>query len=906
MPGARIFERYVLESIAGRGGMGVVWRARDEKLDRRVALKFLPAEIAADAAAVADLKRETKRCLEMTHANIVRVYDFVDGDFGVAISMELVEGESLAKRRADAPGGCLSATELVPLVKQLCVALDFAHLQSKVVHRDLKPANLLVTPAGWLKVTDFGIAHSLSETQTRRALEAGDSSGTPPYMSPQQLAGERPTAADDIYSLGATLYELLTGRPPFYRGDATGLRTQIATRKPTPLAQHRAEAECEGAPIPDTWSEVILACLEKDPALRPASAGTVARRLGVASDTTSAAVPSVDEGPTRRVAPVIPKKSGKRGVVALVALLAVGSVAGWFATRRADSAADTTQVLPQKNTPAPPVQNAPVPTATSGKAIVTISAQPGTEIAATDVNGRAVRLGVADASGTLTSGDRLTPGVYRFRLTHPDYQPVEMADVNVTDESGRITRLAPEQLFRAGELRISSAPSGATVLVNGVAFGTTPASLPNQPSNTRLRVSVRLPGYRAASREVTLKPGETRAVPFDALVAEGGAIKPQLVSRGQPLSLDGVTYLVDGREVFATSGVIDGVKAGAHTVEVRHADYEPVTASVVVRDEATATADFVLTPKPGRLTLAISGPAAFDVLVNDRAVSIADGRVTLPANEELALTVRAKGFVPVRRKISLPPNGTEALALTLERVNVPDAGQPWTIPDLGSVLLPVAAGSFTMGSEANNADEKPLTRVTLTRPFWLGKTEVTQGEFRALMNANPSEFKSPDERAPVDSVTWNEAAEYCRRLTERERAAERLPAGYIYALPTEAQWEFVCRASATEGAIDALAWHRGNSGERPRVVGTKSADAHGFHDLLGNLWEWCADWYGAYPGASVTDPRGPANGTVRVFRGGSAGSFATSCRPTARAARGPEVRTGYVGLRVALVPEATR
>ncbi len=280
--GQKVFSRYTLEAQIGRGGMGVVWRARDEKLDRPVALKFLPPEVAADAEAVRDLKLETRRCLELTHSNIVRVYDFIEEETGAAIAMEYVEGESLAKIKANAPGGCIAAADLTPFVAQLCAALRYAHQVAKIAHHDLKPANVLVTRDGVLKVTDFGIARSLTETQTRLTGKIGNTSGTLHYMSPQQIAGEKPTASDDLYALGALLYELLTGKPPFFRGDAFSVRQQVLERSPAPLEAHRRDVGCTGAEIPPAWSETILACLAKKPGDRPASADDVATRLGVA------------------------------------------------------------------------------------------------------------------------------------------------------------------------------------------------------------------------------------------------------------------------------------------------------------------------------------------------------------------------------------------------------------------------------------------------------------------------------------------------------------------------------------------------------------------------------------------------------------------------------------------------
>src|SRR5262249_32247363 len=152
----------------------------------------LPPEVAADVEAVRDLKLETTRCLDLTHPHIVRVYDFVENESQAAIAMEFIDGESLAKRKIAAPGGCLEVAELAPLVAQLCSALAYAHGGAGVAPRDLKPANLLIARDGRLKVTDFGIARSLTESTTRLTGRGGETSGTLPYMSPQQVLGRKP------------------------------------------------------------------------------------------------------------------------------------------------------------------------------------------------------------------------------------------------------------------------------------------------------------------------------------------------------------------------------------------------------------------------------------------------------------------------------------------------------------------------------------------------------------------------------------------------------------------------------------------------------------------------------------------------------------------------------------------
>jgi len=195
----------------------------------------------------------------------------------------------------------------------------------------------------------------------------------------------------------------------------------------------------------------------------------------------------------------------------------------------------------------------------------------------------------------------------------------------------------------------------------------------------------------------------------------------------------------------------------------------------------------------------------------------------------------------------------------------------------------IEPGSFQMGSpsnEANRASDESQHRVTLTQGYWLGSTEVTQGQWESVMGSTPSYFKGRD--LPVEQVSWEEAMEFCRKLTERERAAGRLASGYAYTLPTEAQWEYACRAGTTgayAGDLDAMGWNDGNSGSQTHAVGQKRANGWGLYDMHGNVWEWCLDWYGDYPSGSVVDPRGASSGSSRVYRGAARSGACVVKRP---------------------------
>ena len=313
--GQKLFGRYTLIKILGRGGMGIVWLARDEELEREVALKFLPNLVIHDRTLLSELKRETKRSLELTHQNIVRIYDFVNDERSGCISMEYIDGDTLANMRCDKPHKVFEPFELSAWTSQLCDALDYAHHRARIIHRDLKPANLMVNLRGELKISDFGISRSLGDTMSRLTREEGRS-GTLVYMSPQQLAGERGSHLDDIYSLGASLYELLTTKPPFYSGN---IDRQIREKVPPSMTARRREFEIEAGPIPPEWEQMVAACLAKDPGKRPQTSSEITRRLQGGGATTA------------KIAEISSKRSKKYILIpATLAALCLIAIWGWY------------------------------------------------------------------------------------------------------------------------------------------------------------------------------------------------------------------------------------------------------------------------------------------------------------------------------------------------------------------------------------------------------------------------------------------------------------------------------------------------------------------------------------------------------------------------------------------------
>jgi serine/threonine protein kinase len=273
--------RFTLVRLISRGGMGVVWLARDESLREEVALKFLPSEIRYDAVALDDLRRETSRSRKLTHPNIIRIYDLYRDDREAFISMEYVDGPNLTDLRIEQGDRTFPWSFVQPLVKQLCEALDYAHGEG-VIHRDLKPANMMLDRRARLKLADFGIAAVFCDSVSRISMRHA-TSGTVTHMSPQQMDGRMPQPADDIYALGATLYELLTSRPPFYTGD---IAHQVRTMAATPINERLEEFELKNS-IPPAVAAMIMACLSKDPAQRPATVRAVAEWIGLQGTSTA-------------------------------------------------------------------------------------------------------------------------------------------------------------------------------------------------------------------------------------------------------------------------------------------------------------------------------------------------------------------------------------------------------------------------------------------------------------------------------------------------------------------------------------------------------------------------------------------------------------------------------------------
>jgi Tol biopolymer transport system component/tRNA A-37 threonylcarbamoyl transferase component Bud32 len=339
--GARLLDRYIVLGNLGAGGMGVVYRARDEKLDREVAIKMLQRGLLTSEEARVRFRREAKALAKLNHAHIAAVYDVIEQDGVDCIVMELVEGESLA---AKLRRGALPVREATAIALQVAEALVEAHEQG-VIHRDLKPGNVMITSKGRAKVLDFGLARLLlgPADVTQAEAETVGVMGTPLYMSPEQAMGEPADGRSDLWSLGVTYYEMLTGIEPFRRPTTLAILRAITDEAARPLREVRPEA-------PELAEQVVVRALEKDAALRYQRASDFAtdlqrvvrdlepgRRIGPGTQADRVSGVKVETAPVRRM--------GIRwmGLVA-AALVVVGTAVLVLAPAPATGTLDSTQI----------------------------------------------------------------------------------------------------------------------------------------------------------------------------------------------------------------------------------------------------------------------------------------------------------------------------------------------------------------------------------------------------------------------------------------------------------------------------------------------------------------------------------------------------------------------------------
>ena len=831
------FGEYRVLRLLGRGGMGEVYEVEHRDLRTRHALKLIHPEIVARADAGERFRREAQVMAQLRHVHIVHVDDFRQSEGRAWLRMELVEGGSLAEW-ARAQAGPPPVARIRELLRQVLVGLAHAHAKG-VVHRDLKPANLLLDTDGVLKIADFGLVRLAGEQWIHSQVQM--------TVARSMTIGQ---VADGSLGAGVT-------QPPPGSSAGTSTRALLGTYAYMSPEQKRGE---DADARSDLYAVGLIAYQlltgheavglkapsRINPALNSAWDAWIEKALEAdRADRFSSAeamLAALPEEVTEPAPPVPPTRRSARlrwirAVAGLAAAAVVVAGLWWALAQRGPSElADS-------------MARAPVPG----------------QNAAVDLGGGVALDLVWIADLNLWAGKYEVTNE-QFRTIRSGHDSGSFGDFSLNGPRQPVVEVSYDDAVAFCEF-LTDWEWGAGRLPTGYQY-----RLPDGDEWTALA-----------------RCGTTREYPWGVAMpptyGNYADEKAKQVFRGFQIA----SGYDDSFAVTAPVEQSGNNEWGLYGVggNVWEWTTQPEGASRVLRGASWQRSD------PGDLRVArraMLNQWEGSLEVGFRVLLASVGTPTSPAGADEPRTPGAH----------------------LDPAAAPVPGQNSTIEPGGGVALDlvwIEPGTFTMGSPASevgrDGDEGPQTQVRLTKGFWLGKFEVTQAQWQELMGNNPSDFQNAGRDAPVEMVSWDQSMAFCRKLTEQEQRAGRLPTGYRYTLPTEAQWEYAARAGTASpygvtGNLEDIGWYSANSGGTTKPVGQKRANAWGLHDMHGNVWEWCSDWFGNYPGGNATDPTGPSSGSYRVSRGGSWYFGALPCRSACRVSRLPGFRDLDFGFRLAL------
>ncbi|MCC5805535.1 MAG: SUMF1/EgtB/PvdO family nonheme iron enzyme [Opitutales bacterium] len=532
--------------------------------------------------------------------------------------------------------------------------------------------------------------------------------------------------------------------------------------------------------------------------------------------------------------------------------------------------------------------------------------------------------------GVLSVEGRLLAMEHDLELRLEGYLPRRFEGVRL--RAGEWTELDGQLDEAPGSLSILADRSGVPVEVDGALRGRTPLEVKGLAVARPVTVRVGGGDWRIVEREVTLGRGESRVLHFGSLEAASGQLTVRLVRDGELPSaevLDGFRARIGEVAVEGKAEFRREVGAGRGTVVVEHPDFRTLTLTYDIADGEEKLLLGELVGRPARLRIEGDFPR------DDRARILLDGEarrgvpqiIELASDGETRVTLAVRDHEPITKVFALLPNEETTWTPRLERLRGPESGEGWTVPYLAYTFAWVPPGTGRIGSplaeRSRLPNEGPLTEVVFRRGFWMATHETTQVLFEHITGENPSRFAGA--RHPVDSVTWSQAMEFCRLLNEREGEAGRLPTGYEYRLPTEAEWEYAAR-SGNAGPFHwggtASAANANFKGRYPREaqrgvaeivredtygtveVGNFPPNAYGLYDMHGNVREWTMDFFNdRLPGGRVEPFFRESGSRGRVVRGGGWEDFAFRARAAARERASPEIPSHATGFRVVLAPK---
>ena len=598
--GSMFVGRFIVLEELGRGGMGRVYRVLDKKLDVEIALKLIKPEIASDEHIIERFKNELRLTRLISHKNVCRMYDLSEDQGGHYITMEYVPGENL--KGTIHRVGSLNLRRTLAIAKQICEGLAAAH-HLDIIHRDLKPQNIMLDRAGNVRIMDFGISRSL---RARGITAEGIMVGTPEYISPEQAEGSKVDARADIYSFGAILFEMVTGKVPF-EGDTTLSIILKQKLEPPPdpgaLVPH----------LPKGISRLILKCLEKNRDRRYVNIEALYADLEKAEQE----IRATDQIPIRKKKEPGQAKPGIRpfriaGIsLALIAILIVGYL--FLGRAKKEQGGDAKKSAPAVSETAPPKSSPPIPSVDASPqngSVEIDSSPPGATIV---LNGK--------PEGTTPLKKEMPPGRYEIKVVKaPGYrEAAESFALKAGEKFSKTYGLIPVFI-----LEIITAPEGADILIDGVLQGKTPRELEIAKNSCQLELR-KGQGGPVLTEFLRLNPGRN-TIRRTFKQAKFG-LKINTVPPGA-----GVTI---GNEASAISPVTKNVDPGLYAVKIEKEGFRTVQESLSV--EADVVKTYELTKLlPGKVRFNVNPYA--DVFVDDKLVGevppvktmeLAEGKYTL-------------------------------------------------------------------------------------------------------------------------------------------------------------------------------------------------------------------------------------------------------------------------------------
>jgi len=900
MTGKTVSHYRVGEKLGGSAGVEV-YRAEDTRLGRPVALKFLKS-LAGDSPARQRFQREARGAYGLNHPNICTVYEIDELEGVPFLAMEFLEGKTLDHRLT---GKALTIDQMLDLAVQIADGLDAAHTWG-YPHRDLRPANLFITTRGEAKILGFGLALN-RETPLERTESTAP--GTAPYLSPEQVRGEIPDVRTDLFCLGALLYEMATGSRAFEGGTLAAILDAVLNRTPASVLQLNPS-------LPPKLDDVIGKALRKDRDLRYQNAADlradlrrVKREVDAQRITRTIALP-VGNAPA--VQPDQPARLGRYQITGRLGEGGMGTVYQGIDPMIGRTVAIKTILQERLGSPKEADQlrkrlmrEARAAGSLAHPNIVTVF----------DAGEEA---GVTYIVMELIQGSTLAAMLPDTRTLLPTPLALGIlagaaAGLDFAHSRGVVHRdVKPSNIMIQADGTVKLADFGIARLVKA-----TTIAMPGSVSGTLLFMSPeQLCGKEATARSDQYSLAVvawillTGSRPFDG--GQLAALMQKILQEEPPHSSN-------------LNPAADGVlrRALAKDPEARFPSC--ITFLAALRDACTPKpAARAETGRKQRRSLLVAGGVAACLLVGAgiawrlRPPGLEPGRPEQKTNAISPAPMVSSPAVATQPQVT-PPEQAPAASGKASTVKAQPAGnRPDTSPSRAAGTAPTGAGvrpqssganeskinpkdgltyiwippgTFQMGCSPGDSEcpenQKPVHQVTISRGFWMGQTEVTQEAWQRIMGTTPSSFKGAER--PVESMSWDEAKNYCQIVGMR--------------LPTEAEWEYAARAGSSQdpyGDLDQIAWYAGNSGKMAHPVGTKQANPWGLHDMLGNVWEWVADWFAApYPDGSATDPKGPASGKVRTIRGGAWSMVRRNAHASFRGGPGPMIPANHIGFRCA-------